>query len=268
VLFDIASRTAALDLKLDPAPDQVGLTFDWSPDGRFAAVVARENDLLVYDLHRAKRVWKVATNQNSVHAVKFSSDGRSILTQDRYNGLVWSVPEVKPFFQPLKEEEFAAAWERLLVRSAAECRQTFHRLAASGEAAAKFLDGKLEADPALAPEKLDAPLARLQSNDFRKRTAAEKELRALDEVALPRLKKLLETGTADADLTERLNRLIESARGMAPPHSVETLRKLRSVAALESIRGESARKTLARLAKGAEENAVTREARAAINRMD
>jgi WD40 repeat protein len=265
-LFDIASRSVALDLKLDIPPGQTVPTFDWSPDGRLVALVDQNDQFQVYDLHRGARVWKAATKLPGVSAIQFSPDGRTILTQNRLYGLVWPSPKVEPFYQPLREEEFAAAWERLRACRADECRETLERLAVSGEAAAQFLGGKLEADPGPDPQKLDAAIARLQSDDSRKRTAAEKELRALDEVALPRLKKLLETGTADADLTERLNRLIEAPKDMAPPHSVETLRKLRGIAALESIRTESARKTLERLAKGAEGTAVTREAKSAMER--
>jgi WD40 repeat protein len=269
VLFDIASRNAALELKLDVPPDQWVPDLDWSPDGRFVALLTRDGELQVYDLHRAKLAWKKATGQNGPRAVRFSPDGRWILTQDNLHGLVWPAPEVEPVFQPLKEKELPAAWDRLLSRSAAECREACLRLAASGEAAAKFLDGKLEADIGLTAERFAALLSRLRDDDFRRRNAAEKELRELDDAAVPRLEKVLAAGPTDADLTERVGRLIQATTKLtAPPHSAETLRKLRGIVVLEAIRTASSRKTLERLANGAEESAVTREARAALKRTE
>jgi WD40 repeat protein len=268
VLFDVPSRTAALDLKLDLPPNQTVTASDRSPDGRLVALATSGGELLVYDLHRAQQVAKRSMEQGTVYGLCFSPDGRSILTQNGLYGLVWPAPEVEPSSRRMKEEEFSAAWGRLRVHSAADCREALLRLIASGEAAAKFLDGKLETERGLTPGRFDALLARLTSNDFRQRAAAEKDLRELDEVAVPRLKSLLEAGTADADLTDRIKRLMEATKGMAPPPSNETLRKLRGIVALESIRTESARKILERLASGAKESAVTREARAALKRTE
>jgi hypothetical protein len=107
-------------------------------------------------------------------------------------------------------------------------------------------------------------IADLDSEQFAVRRRASEGLRELGEVAGPALREAL-AGRPTPEARRRLERLVTDLS--APVTSPERLRALRAVEALEKSGASEARQLLAKLAGGTPEARLTREARAALERL-
>jgi hypothetical protein len=91
-----------------------------------------------------------------------------------------------------------------------------------------------------------------------------RELEELGELAEAALRKML-AGKPSLEARRRAEELLEKLRGPLP--AGERLRSLRAVEVLEHAGTESARELLTRLASGAPEARLTREAKGALQRL-
>jgi hypothetical protein len=112
-------------------------------------------------------------------------------------------------------------------------------------------------------EKLKQLLADLDSDEFAKRTAAYKELAELEELAEPAVHEALKQATS-SEQRRRLDKLLDISLIARSP---EKLRHLRALEVLEHIGTPEARQVLETMAKGEPEARMTREAKAALDRM-
>jgi hypothetical protein len=135
------------------------------------------------------------------------------------------------------------------------------RLAALPEADT-FLAGRLSPVQGMPRERLRALLADLGSPDFARREKAEGALAAAGEAVRAAVAEA-SAGTKDFEVRRRLARLLVRLRPGAP----ERLREVRAVLALEARGTAEARRLLLRLAAGLPEARLTREARAALERL-
>jgi len=120
---------------------------------------------------------------------------------------------------------------------------------------------------ATADEKRIAQLiADLDSDEFAAREKATRELEALGEAAAEPCRTAL-TGNPSIESRRRLERLLsKQIHDMGQP-SAERLRTLRALEVLERARTPEARQLLTTLAKGAPGAWLTREAKAALERL-
>jgi hypothetical protein len=115
------------------------------------------------------------------------------------------------------------------------------------------------------PDRLERLLADLDSNTFRTRQAARKELEGLGVAAEPALRQRL-LAKPSVEVVHQVKRLLGRLEAeMAAPG--EHLQSLRAVEALERAGGRAARDLLRRVAAGAKDAGLTREARGALRRM-
>src|SRR5262249_20094381 len=103
----------------------------------------------------------------------------------------------------------------------------------------------------------------LDSEQFAVRDAATKELARLGEQVHPSLRRALE-GQPSQELRKRLEALL-AAPGAVPRG--DQLRTLRAIQVLESLATPEARQLLQKLAGGAPKARLTREAKAALERL-
>jgi hypothetical protein len=113
------------------------------------------------------------------------------------------------------------------------------------------------------PKRLAQLIVDLESNDFAARQKATEELERLGDLAVSALKKARESKHA-LETRTRIERLLKMAGRMPPP---ELLRALRAVEALEHAGTPEARQLLKTLARGADGARLTREAQAALRRL-
>jgi hypothetical protein len=108
-------------------------------------------------------------------------------------------------------------------------------------------------------------LADLGSERFPVREAASKALDALDQQVIPHLEKALKSAET-LEHRSRLRRIIEQRQ--AAPIASEQLRQLRAVMVLELIRDAGSKELLTKWASGPEGALLTREASAALKRLE
>jgi hypothetical protein len=108
-------------------------------------------------------------------------------------------------------------------------------------------------------------VADLDSEDFAVREAAARDLRALGRGVEPTLRRALRSVTS-AEARRHLTGLVEAMTYGKP--DAETLRQGRAVLALERIASEPARQLLRQLGRGAPEAEQTRDAQAALARLE
>jgi hypothetical protein len=163
------------------------------------------------------------------------------------------------------EADLRRWWGQLGDANPAEAYQAVRRFADAPAQAVPFLAGALR--PAAGPEPAAVArwIADLDSPEFRVREKASQELGRLGEAVADDLRKA-KKGDVSAEQARRIDDLLAHLTGPVP--GPEQLRATRAVAALEQIGGPEARKALAGLASGAPEARLTREAKAALGRLD
>jgi hypothetical protein len=178
------------------------------------------------------------------------------------NVLVWDLAPSSRGKPDLKAADLDRLWGDLAA-DAREAHRAVGLLSAAPDQAVALLGKRLR--PAEVDTKRVARLiAQLDSERFAERAAARKELEELGDLAFPALRKAL-----DGDPTPELRRALTDLLPTGPtlPRSPEERRRIRAVQTLEGVGSPEARKLLKRLADGAEGSRLTREARAALDRL-
>lgn len=245
-----------------------------SPNGRLAAFSehnynpgSRFCEIVLWDVVNDRELARLKGHEGSIFTLDFSPDG-NILASGSVDTtiLLWDLSPFRVKLPPTHTDDktLARLWAQLEGREAAKPYQALWTLAGAGDAAVAFLDHRLRPVPASDSARLRRLLAGLEDNDFDARTAATKELARLGPVALPALRRAL-AAKPKFDLRRRLQDLIEQieVRSLSEPD----LRQVRALHVLEQIGSPSARRLLGKLARGAPEALLTRDALAALNRL-
>jgi HEAT repeat protein len=127
-----------------------------------------------------------------------------------------------------------------------------------------LLSERLRPVPPPAPGVIDRLLADLDNNDFAVRSKAAATLEELGEVAESALRKVLREPPS-AEVRRQVERLLANLEVPVPP--AEHLRLLRALTVLEQTGTPEAVAVLEKLSRGAPEARLTREARAALERL-
>jgi WD40 repeat protein len=203
------------------------------------------------------------------HSLAFSPDGQTLAT-----GLLDSTVllwDVKPALQRVRKslpdvrgEDLPRLWADLAGDDARKAQASLRALAATPKVALPFLQHRLTPARAADPERLRRLIADLDSDQFAVRKTAYEDLRKIDLLAEPALHKTLKRRPS-LESRRRMEDLLAEMRG---PVTTSAMRQsVRSVAVLEHMNSEEARQFLKKLAAGAPEARLTRQARAALDRL-
>jgi hypothetical protein len=155
-------------------------------------------------------------------------------------------------------------WDRLGGQDAADAGLALHELADRPKEAMALLKANLK--PAVSrtePAVLRGLLVQLGDAEFAQRQAASERLAALGREVESELHRA-HGSTADLEVKRRLGRLLKALDRLTPAQ----VREVRAVEALERAGTAEARALLKGLAAGAPAAVLTREARAALARLE
>jgi WD40 repeat protein len=258
----LETATAAEVLAL---PTVLNARTAFSADGRLLAVVAPAQEVLVWDLARGRELRRFKGFGADVTWLAFAPDGRRLVSgQNDSTLLVWDVGP-RPAASKLGPARLAKAWANLAGADAARAFRARWDLASSPEEAVALLKDRLHPAPPADRERLLRLLAGLGSDLFTVRAKAQAELEAIGDPAEPALRQALEDKVT-LEVRRRVQSVLARLRG--PVTRPEVLRPIRAVAVLENIATPAARQLLTGLAAGASGARLTREAQAALNRLD
>jgi WD40 repeat protein len=242
-----------------------------SPDGRtLASGDSLQHHIHLWNAPTARLMSILSGHTGPITALAFTPDGSRLVSASHDTTLlVWDVAAVRRA-EALSEpaaEELEAAWEDLAGKDAGRAYLAVWTLAQAPAAALPLLAKRLRPVAALDADRqkrLGQLLADLDAEEFAVRERAAAELVKLGEAARPRLRQVLEA-QPPPELRRRATAVLEKLGGAS--WSSEELRAMRAVEALEHMRTPEARARLEKLAAGAPEAMLTREAKTALKRL-
>jgi hypothetical protein len=196
-------------------------------------------------------------------------DGRRVVTtlQDG-TALVWELSPALDSLESLAknpdEKTIAMWWADLAGDDAKRAYAAVWQLAEARGPAIAFLREHLQPVPEPDPKKIHRLIDDLDNKSFPVREKAHKELASLGSIAIPALREAMEKNPSPEVRRRAAVLLSGPLDDVLPP---ESLRGLRAVHVLEQIGTPEAREQLRKLASGAPEARLTREAKASLNRL-
>jgi hypothetical protein len=234
-LWSVADRKEVRRFSMNDPEVHSFQSVAFSPDGRLLASGDTENEVRLWEVATGREVCCFRGHSEEVLAVAFSPAGRTLASASRDTTiLVWDVVGLTPGAgrpaKPLSAARLERLWEALNGRDG---RAAFRAVGELVHAeAASFLAGRLRPAVGVAPERIAAWVAALDSNDFAAREKASAELARAGEQA------------------------------------VQALREGRALLALELMGTPAARQVLRSLAAGAPGAWLTEQAHAALRRLE
>jgi WD40 repeat protein len=237
-----------------------------APDGRTLATIRLNQTMQLWDLATGKELLRRPGHDALVDALAFSPDGRRLATGHQDSTiLVWDVAAAyqrRPGPRPGEARDLEAWW-RNLAGDAAEAHRAIWSLADVPAQAVPLLRDRLRPAVALPTDEVHRLLEDLDSPLFRRREEVSRRLAELGEEAEPAMRQAL-ANKPSAEARQRLERILAGPRLIRSP---ELLRSLRALRILEAIGDEPARRVLRKLADGAPASPLTRQSRAALDRL-
>jgi hypothetical protein len=241
-----------------------------SPDCRtVASGGGEEHKVFLWDLALGKQRHRFEGHTGQVLTMAFAPDGKTLASGGAdATILIWNVAAV-----PLETLPPPAGWAKvpekvwadLATADAARAHQLIWELVAVPPQAVAFLEERLNpANSAANPRRIDELIGHLDDDQFAVRERAMQELEKLGAPAEAALRKVLQ-GDPSLEVRRRAERLLEKLEARVT--SPEVLRTLRALEILEHVGTAEARQVLEKLARGAPEAALTRDAKRALDRL-
>jgi WD40 repeat protein len=233
----------------------------FTADGHYVAAAegwGRTSAIRVWDLATGAQVSHFRNYGATANAVAFAPDGRRLAAALRDTTcLVWDLSAVGARGRPAND--LAGLWADLAEKDEGRAYRAVCLLAAAGDKGVALLERRLRPAPALDGKRVARLFAALDGNEFHERERAAEELAKLGEQVEPAIERLLATRPS----LEVQRRLTAIRRARHP----EVARQVRATVVLERIGTRDARRLLSALARGAPEAGLSREARAALERL-
>jgi WD40 repeat protein len=262
ILYEAATGKEMLVID-SPSPAAV---MAFSPDGKMLAAASRlDRPPLLWDVRTGKLLGEVSGHKSTVTALAFSADGRTLFSAG-FDGtiLAWDVDRLA-LRQPerprdLTQRRLREAWDDLAGADAARAFRAIADLSSVPGKTLPFLQARLRPAVVEDPRGIARLIAGLDSEDFAAREKATQLLTETVDQAEPALRQALR----DQPTLETRRRLEHILRHLQT--SPEQQRAWRVCLLLDWLDTPEAEKLLRKLAGGAADCRLTREARATTER--
>jgi WD40 repeat protein len=247
-----------------------GTAIAFSPDGRTLVFGDRNGLVHLVEVASGKKRYQFAGHAGMVRTVSFSPCGRSLLSGSYdTTALLWDLTgrsrANRTGDRPPSGAQLDSIWAGLAGEDAARAYFLVRDLAGSPKEAVLYLGERLRPVPIADRKRVQQLIKDLDSEEFRMREKATRELVNLGEGATEECARALD-GKPSLEARRRLTRITASLKALWKP-SAEGLRIIRAVESLELCGTAEARALLARLAKGAPGALMTEQARGALERL-
>lgn len=236
----------------------------FAPDGTTLVSGCADGTMRFRDLLTGSEYRRRTGHQGPVRSLAFSRDGKVLASGGSDTTVLTWKTDPGPERPPTARRErpaLEALWTDLADDDAARAYEAILALVASPEATVAFLAGRLR-PITFDRERVAGLVDELDHDQFAVRQRASEELARLAELAEPALQRALR-GSPTLEARRRIEELLRKLKDVSP----ERLRGLRSVEVLETIGTPAASRVLAELSGGAADAWLTREARAAHDRL-
>jgi hypothetical protein len=234
---------------------------------------SHDSQLLATPDGNAIHLWEAATGKEIrtfrghravVTFLAFNHDDRRLASasQDR-TVLIWDATGSPG--RLTTDAALAESWKALTFDDAKRAHDAVWALARTPDKSIPFLKARLHPVKPVSREQIERWIQELDSDQFAVREKATAELQKLGELAEPALRRVLE-GKPTLEQRRRIEPML--AELDAKPSSGKALRSLRAVRVLEHAGTVEARQLLRELAGGAEGATLTRQAQAALARLN
>jgi hypothetical protein len=239
-----------------------------SPNSATLACRGRGNIISLWDIANRKEISRLVGHESTfLSALAFSPDGKMLASgSDDTTVLIWDVSRrmaSPPAPTQLSTAELEKHWTNLASTDDSYVSSSLCELVPAGRQSVAFLKEHLRpSSPATAEQEkaIAHAIADLDSETFETREKAMSELEKFADMALPALRRAQKEPTSPEG-GRRVKRLLSRIDGAAR-------QDLRAVEVLERIATPEARGILEALAQGAPEARLTREAKAALIRLE
>jgi WD40 repeat protein len=265
IVWETATGKQTVASRTDDFVDH--LTF--TPDGRIVASVDGGLTIWLREAVTGQGLGSFSGHVTGVAGLAFSPDGRMLASAGMdATVLVWDTTGMSRLHAPPTPLPGAAELDRLwdgLRGPAPAAWRAVWRLAAAPREAVPLVARHLHPADPLPGVRLERLAAQLDDPRFASRERATRELRSYGDRVGPFFRHLL-AGKPSLEVRRRVDRLLnEFERWSSSP---EELRRWRALAVLEHAGTPEARQVLQRLAKGVADAWLTREAKAALERLE
>ncbi|HEY7308039.1 MAG TPA: hypothetical protein VH643_01645 [Gemmataceae bacterium] len=231
----------------------------FSPDSKTVAVSYDDGSVRLWDVATRREIERFTADAGKAGPIAFSPDGRTVASA-RSDGtvLVWQA-------RPLLDLDHL--WSDLAGGDVEAAQRAIARLEASPQLSVPYLEKSLPPLPRSDARRLRQLLADLDSDTYTIRQKAYRELAKEGEGAEDQLRKVLENKPS-AELRRRVLELLTTLEETRRDFSPDDVRVIRAVQVLETIGTAEARRVLKNLSEGMGGALRTREARAALRRLE
>jgi len=233
----------------------------FSRDGRFLATTGPGDTMQIWEVATWTRRNEFKGHRDQPTTLTFAPNGQLLSGSRDTTVLAWEIRPPRVAASVTLER----AWNDLAKREAAEAIQAEGRFLAASAGTVTYFAENMKPVRALNPRQVRRWLADLDSNKFAAREAASRALAGFDERVTPYLEETLKNADSE-EVRARVRRLLEQRRAAAIP--AEQLRQIRAVMVLERIGDGEAKRLLQRWAGGPAGARLTREAAAALRRLE
>jgi hypothetical protein len=244
--------------------------FAFSPDGRLLAAGGPGDAVWIWNNASTELLARLKGHRGPVHRVAFSSDSKSLVSaSEDGTAVVWDVglAMAASRSQPrvdATEQLLAGLWAELAADDAARAYAAILKLAETPKLTLRLVRERLRPAADADPNRIAQFIVDLDDPEFQVREKATEALGQFHELVAPALDKALAAGPS-LEPRRRLEGLVQKIQRRQLP--ADTVRALRAVEVLEAIATPEAGQLLDSLAKGVPEARLTKEAKAALERV-